>query len=128
MTIHDTSVHVLAAVASIGALGRENDQLVKATAKQAATVRTQQQRISEMEAEVTLEKYNVEFLKHQGRKTRAKNRETKQRLAQSRNHLAQALRRAERAEQANAILRAQLSQLMQDHRDLQRLFEMRAYL
>ncbi len=105
MMHQDTSTHVLSAVAAIGALGKENrelsgdnEKLIRGAANQAATIRTLEERNSKLEAEVTLEKYNVEFLKNQGRKTRFKNRETKKSLKQTRSHLGQALDRAERAE------------------------------
>ncbi|WP_209085682.1 hypothetical protein [Agrobacterium tumefaciens] len=55
-------------------------------------------RITELEAALALEKYNVEFLKNQGRKSRGETRAFKQRYSQARNHLGQALDRAERAE------------------------------
>lgn len=130
MTHHDTSMHVLSAVASIGALGKENkalqldnEKLIKGAANQAATIRTLNERNSSLEAEVTLEKYNVEFLKAQGRKTRVKHRDTKHQLVQARNHLGQALDRAERAERTNAILRAQMDSLMAEHRKLRERHE-----
>ncbi|MDH1269631.1 hypothetical protein N5C81_18600 [Rhizobium pusense] len=55
-------------------------------------------RIAELQAALALEKYNVEFLKNQGRKSRGKTKRIMQRYAQARNHLGQALDRAERAE------------------------------
>ncbi|MCZ7854736.1 hypothetical protein [Agrobacterium salinitolerans] len=55
-------------------------------------------RIVELEAALALGKYNVEFLKNQGRKSRGKTRAIKQGYSQARNHLSQALDRAERAE------------------------------
>ena len=58
-------------------------------------------RIVEMEAALALEKYNVEFLKNQGRKSRIKTKAIKQGYSQARNHLGQALDRAERAERFN---------------------------
>lgn len=119
MMHQDTSMHVLSAVAAIGALGKENrelsgdnQKLIRGAANQAATIRTLEERNSKLEAEVTLEKYNVEFLKNQGRKTRLKNRETKKALGQARNHLGQVLDRAERAEAANAALSAAMSKLV----------------
>lgn len=125
MTIHDTSVHVLSAVASIGALGKENkqlasenEQLINATAKQAATIRTLNERNSNLGAEVNLEKYNVEFLKVQGRKTRLKLRALKQLVGQLRNHLGQVLDRAERAEKANTILRNQIASMVASQTEL----------
>jgi hypothetical protein len=58
-------------------------------------------RIAELEAALALEKYNVEFLKNQGRKSRGKTNAIKQRYSQARNHLGQVLDRAERAERFN---------------------------
>ncbi|MCZ7453339.1 hypothetical protein [Rhizobium rhizogenes] len=58
-------------------------------------------RIVELEAALTLEKYNVEFLKNQGRKSRGKTKAIKQGYSQARNHLGQALDRAEQAERFN---------------------------
>lgn len=58
-------------------------------------------RIVELEAALALEKYNVEFLKNQGRKSRIKTKAIKQGYSQARNHLGQALDRAERAERFN---------------------------
>lgn len=119
MTVHDTSLHVLSAVASIGALGKENkqllednDKLIRGTSTQAATIRTLNERNSTLEAEVNIEKYNVEFLKNQGRKTRLKLRALKKLVAQLRNHLGQVLDRTERAEAANTILRNQIAAMV----------------
>lgn len=62
------------------------------------TVEALTKRIVELEAALALEKYNVEFLKNQGRKSRGKTKAIKQGYSQARNHLGQALDRAERAE------------------------------
>lgn len=58
-------------------------------------------RIAELEAALALEKYNVEFLKNQGRKSREKTKAIMQRYSQARNHLGQALDRAEQAERVS---------------------------
>lgn len=65
------------------------------------TVAALTKRIVELEAALALEKYNVEFLKNQGRKSRIKTKAIKQGYSQARNHLGQALDRAERAERFN---------------------------
>lgn len=120
-------MHVLSAVASIGALGRENDQLIKATAKQAATIRTLTERNSSLEAEVNIEKYNVEFLKQQGRKTRSINREKLRRLGTKFAELARSYgmsqEKLRKVEAANHILRQQMSSLIEQHTQLQRKHE-----
>ncbi len=69
--------------------------------KYSTTVEALTKRIVELEAALALEKYNVEFLKNQGRKSRGKTKAIKQGYSQARNHLGQALDRAERAERFN---------------------------
>lgn len=69
--------------------------------KHGNTVEALTKRIVELEAALALEKYNVAFLKNQGRKSRGKINAIKQRHSQARNHLGQVLDRAERAERLN---------------------------
>ncbi|WP_296084215.1 hypothetical protein [uncultured Agrobacterium sp.] len=96
-----------------GRLERDNSQLITGTAKQAATIRTLQQRNSDLEAEVTLEKYNVEFLKMQGRKTRVINREKlrgfKGKVGNLNARLIAAEAELKRVKAANHVLREQMS-------------------
>ncbi len=73
----DTAQHYVTAVNSLAQvelarqqLELENNKLIQGAANQAKTIRTLQERISELESKVTLAEYNVEFLKNQGRKTR----------------------------------------------------------
>jgi hypothetical protein len=100
-------------------LERDNAQLINGTAKQAATIRTQQQRLSDLEAEVTIEKYNVEFVKQQARKSRFINRNKlrglKDKITSLTRKLASAEEKAHRAENANHILRQQMSSLIESH-------------
>jgi len=75
------------------------EALAKGAANQAKTIRTLDERNSQLEAEVTTRAYQIELIKGQGRKTRDKVRALKKALADSQNHLGQALTRAEQAEE-----------------------------
>ncbi|MRN66391.1 hypothetical protein [Brucella sp. 10RB9213] len=76
MNAYEKLVPLMNAVNEVAAenarLERENKILVDGTAAQAATIRKLRELVSNLEAEVNLERYNVEFLKQQGRKTRVK--------------------------------------------------------
>lgn len=88
-------------------LARQNEQLIAGTAKQAATIRTLNERISQLEAEVNLQLYNVEFVKQQGRKTRIKLRNAKKAAKANRNRDAELAEANSTLRNAQATLRSQ---------------------
>jgi hypothetical protein len=110
-SLHMTAQHV-------ATLEGNNQLLIEGAAKQATTIRTLSERNSTLEAEVTLERYNVEFLKNQGRKTRLVKRALQKKISDLKSYLGQALDRAERAEAANEILRTQMSKMIAQQTEL----------
>lgn len=61
-------------------LEKENELLVQGAANQARIIRELREELESIRAELDLARYNVEFLKRQGRRTRFKHREQIKRL------------------------------------------------
>lgn len=98
-SLHNSIVRAAEAMqAELMQLRRENDILINGAANQAKTIRTLNERNSQLEAEVIKGAYEIELIKGQGRKTRHKVRNLKKAAADAQNYLGQLLNRAEQAE------------------------------
>ncbi len=81
------NTHISTAISAMHVTGQlvakleaENKLLIDGTARQQKAIRTLSERNSALEAEANLANYNVEFLKRQGRKTRAVKRDIEKQL------------------------------------------------
>lgn len=100
-------------------LRHEHTILINGAANQAKTIRTLNERNSQLEAEVTKHAYEVELIKGQGRKTRTKVRNLKKAAAEGQNHLGQALTRAEQAEEHVELLQGGIAKVRTDNRQIE---------